>query len=70
MTPIPTMTLALGDRFRLHAIGFGLSYRPSIVIRQHTLTDTSLAELGRGRPDAVRRWPSSSTPRSWPASRW
>jgi hypothetical protein len=27
------MTLALGDRFRLHAIGFGLSYRPSIVIR-------------------------------------
>ncbi|HEX8508181.1 MAG TPA: secretion protein, partial [Propionibacteriaceae bacterium] len=25
----PTMTLALGERFRLHAIGFGLSYRPS-----------------------------------------
>ena len=24
----PTMTLALGERFRLHAIGFGLSYRP------------------------------------------
>lgn len=23
----PTMTLALGNRFRLHAIGFGLSYR-------------------------------------------
>ncbi|HZA73459.1 MAG TPA: CpaF/VirB11 family protein [Propionibacteriaceae bacterium] len=44
----PTMTLALGDRFRLHAIGFGLSYRPSIVIRQHTLTDTSLAELAEG----------------------
>ena len=44
----PTMTLALGDRFRLHAIGFGLSYRPSIVIRQHTLTDISLAELAEG----------------------
>jgi type IV secretory pathway ATPase VirB11/archaellum biosynthesis ATPase len=44
----PTLTLALGDRFRLHAIGFGLSYRPSIVIRQHTLTDTSLVELSEG----------------------
>ncbi|WP_231920346.1 CpaF family protein [Microlunatus soli] len=44
----PTMTLALGDRFRLHAIGFGLSYRPSVVIRQHTLTDTSLLDLSRG----------------------
>ena len=41
----PTMTLALGERFRLHAIGFGLSYRPSVVIRQHTLTDVSLGEL-------------------------
>jgi pilus assembly protein CpaF len=41
----PTMTLALGDRFRLHAIGFGLSYRPSITIRQHTLTDVSLRDL-------------------------
>ena len=44
----PTMTLALGERFRLHAIGFGLSYRPSIVIRQHTLTDVSLADLAEG----------------------
>ena len=44
----PTMTLAVGDRFRLHAIGFGLSHRPSIVIRQHSLTDVSLAELSRG----------------------
>ena len=44
----PSMTLALGDRFRLHAIGFGLSYRPSVVIRQHTLTDVSLAELADG----------------------
>ena len=44
----PTMTLALGDRFRLHAIGFGLSYRPSIVIRQHTLTDVSLGDLAAG----------------------
>ncbi len=41
----PTMTLALGDRFRLHAIGFGLSYRPSITIRQHILTDVSLKDL-------------------------
>ncbi|MFZ1409835.1 MAG: CpaF/VirB11 family protein [Micropruina sp.] len=41
----PTMTLALGDRFRLHAIGFGLSYRPSITIRQHTLTEITLQEL-------------------------
>lgn len=44
----PTMTLALGDRFRLHAIGFGLSYRPSITIRQHTMTDVTLAELSAG----------------------
>lgn len=44
----PTMTLALGEKFRLHAIGFGLSYRPSIVIRQHTLTEVSLADLAAG----------------------
>lgn len=44
----PTMTLALGERFRLHAIGFGLSYRPSVVIRQHILTDVSLADLVEG----------------------
>ena len=44
----PTMTLALGERFRLHAIGFGLSYRPSVVIRQHILTDVSLAQLAEG----------------------
>ena len=43
----PTMTLALGTRFRLHAIGFGLSYRPSIVIRQHRLTEVSLKDLAR-----------------------
>lgn len=41
----PTMTLALGDRFRLHAIGFGLSWRPSVVIRQHRLTEVTLADL-------------------------
>lgn len=41
----PTMTLALGERFRVHAIGFGLSHRPSITIRQHLLTDITLAEL-------------------------
>ena len=44
----PTMTLALGERFRLHAIGFGLSYRPSVVIRQHTMTSVSLADLADG----------------------
>lgn len=45
----PMMTLALGDRFRLHAIGFGLSFRPSIVIRQHILTDISLRRLADGQ---------------------
>ncbi len=43
----PTLTLALGDRFRLHAIGFGLSHRPSVVIRQHTLTTVTLGDLAR-----------------------
>lgn len=43
----PTLTIALGDRFRLHAIGFGLSHRPSVVIRQHTLTNVTLADLAR-----------------------
>ncbi len=41
----PTMTLALGNKFRLHAIGFGLTYRPSITIRQHILTSVDLPEL-------------------------
>lgn len=41
----PTMTLALGDRFRLHAIGFGLAYRPSVTIRQHILTSIDLPGL-------------------------
>jgi pilus assembly protein CpaF len=41
----PTLTLALGERFRLHAIGFGLSFRPSVVIRQHILTSVSLSDL-------------------------
>ncbi len=50
----PTMTLALGDRFRLHAIGFGLSFRPSVVIRQHTLDRHVAGRARRGRPDAVR----------------
>ena len=51
----PMLTLALGDRFRLHAIGFGLSYRPSVIIRQHTLTDVTLDELATGgmMPDDV-----------------
>lgn len=53
----PTMTLALGDRYRLHAIGFGLSHRPSIVVRQHILTSVDLPELvDRGMmPDDVGR---------------
>ena len=51
----PTMTLALGDRFRLHAIGFGLSFRPSVTIRQHILTSIDLPGLvDRGMlPDEV-----------------
>ncbi|WP_394276916.1 CpaF family protein [Luteococcus sp.] len=44
----PMMTLALGNRFRLHAIAFGLSYRPSIIIRQHILTSISLRQLAEG----------------------
>ena len=53
----PTMTLALGNRHRLHAIGFGLSYRPSITIRQHILTSIDLPEMvDRGMlPDDVGR---------------
>ena len=53
----PTMTLALGNRHRLHAIGFGLSFRPSIVIRQHILTSVDLPDLvDRGMmPDDVGR---------------
>lgn len=41
----PTMTVALGDQYRLHAIGFGLSHRPSIVVRHHTLTRVCLDDL-------------------------
>lgn len=41
----PTMTLALGDRFRLHAIGFGLVHHTSVTIRQHTMTDVTLSDL-------------------------
>ena len=44
----PMMTLALGERFRLHAIGFGLTDRPSITIRQHLLTDVTLDDLAAG----------------------
>ena len=43
----PTMTISLGDRFRLHAVGFGLSYRPSVTIRQHTLVEVALPDLVR-----------------------
>lgn len=54
----PTMTLALGDRWRLHAIGFGLAYRPSITIRQHTLVDVTLPDLVRAGtlPEQVARF--------------
>ena len=41
----PMMTVALGDRFRLHAIGFGLADRPSVTIRQHILTEITLDQL-------------------------
>lgn len=53
----PTMTLALGDQFRLHAIGFGLSYRPSVTIRQHVLTRVDVPELVDGgmMPDELGR---------------
>lgn len=53
----PTMTLALGDSHRLHAIGFGLAYRPSVTIRQHILTSITLPELVDGgmMPDEVGR---------------
>lgn len=44
----PTMTLALGNRFRLHAIAFGLGARPSVVIRQHILTSVTLRQLAEG----------------------
>ncbi|GAB3708286.1 CpaF family protein [Mariniluteicoccus flavus] len=54
----PSMTLALGDRFRLHAIGFGLSWRPSVTIRQHTLVDVTLPDLVAGGmlPEALARF--------------
>ncbi|RLP08502.1 CpaF family protein [Propionibacterium australiense] len=44
----PTITVAVGDRFRLHAIGFGLADRPSVIIRQHLLTDIGLDQLAAG----------------------
>jgi pilus assembly protein CpaF len=44
----PTITVALGNKFRLHAIGFGLADRPSVIIRQHLLTNVSLAQLAHG----------------------
>ncbi|MGD7732032.1 CpaF family protein [Propionibacteriaceae bacterium G57] len=44
----PVMTIALGNRFRLHAIGFGLSHRPSVIIRQHLHTHVTLEQLSAG----------------------
>lgn len=41
----PSMTLALGDRFRLHAMGFSITHRPSVAIRQHILTAVTLPQL-------------------------
>ncbi len=54
----PTMTLALGNRHRLHAIGFGLAYRPSVTIRQHLLTEVTLPDLVTGGmlPENVARF--------------
>ena len=51
---LPTITLAIGERVRLPAMGFGLSNRPSIVVSQHTLTDVSLADLADGGLMALR----------------
>lgn len=53
----PMMTVALGTRFRLHAIGFRLADRPSVVIRQHILTDVTLPDLVRAgmMPERVGR---------------
>lgn len=45
----PSITVAIGNRFRLHAIGFGLADRPSVIIRQHLLTDVSVEALARGQ---------------------
>ncbi len=45
----PSITVAVGNRFRLHAIGFGLADRPSVIIRQHLLTDVSIETLARGQ---------------------
>ena len=64
----PTMTLALGDRFRLHAIGFGLSFRPSVTIRRHTLTSVTLAELAKGGMLTPRSSPGCCTPPCWRGS--
>lgn len=41
----PSMTVALGDRFRLHAMGFSITHRPTIAIRQHILTEVTLSDL-------------------------
>lgn len=42
----PSMTVALGDRFRLHAMGFSITHRPTIAIRQHILTAVTLSRPG------------------------
>lgn len=41
----PALTLNLEDRFRLHAMGFDITDRPSIIIRQHKHTHVTLSEL-------------------------
>ncbi len=53
----PIVTVALGAKFRLHAIGFGLADRPSVVIRQHLLTDVSLTDLAQRKmmPERVAK---------------
>lgn len=53
----PTMTVALGDRFRLHAMGFSISHRPTIAIRQHILTEVTLSDLAEDGmlPQSVAR---------------
>lgn len=52
----PEITLNLEDRFRLHAVGYSVIDRPSIVIRQHTFAGVPLErlrELGMFPPHLV-----------------
>ena len=43
--PEPSVTMLLGKRHRLHAIGFNLSPRPLVTIRQHKHLDVTLDQM-------------------------